>query len=228
MKVKPSRPPASCSACRSARPWSAAWSTRSASRSTTRGRSSPTHSRAVESTAPGIADRQPVDEPMQTGIKAIDAMTPDRPRPARADHRRPQDRQDRHRHRRDPQPEGPGGHLRLRRRGPERVDHGAIWSTSSAATARWTTRSSSPPVPATRLRSSTSPLTPAARWPSTSCTRRAARPFASTTTFRSRPSPIANCRSCSAARRAAKPIPATSSTPTRDSSNGRPSSPTST
>src|SRR6478752_7227456 len=29
-------------------------------------------SRAVESSAPGIADRQPVDEPMQTGIKAID------------------------------------------------------------------------------------------------------------------------------------------------------------
>jgi F-type H+-transporting ATPase subunit alpha len=33
-------------------------------------------SRPVESPAPGIADRQPVDEPMQTGIKAIDAMTP--------------------------------------------------------------------------------------------------------------------------------------------------------
>src|SRR5947209_14029044 len=33
-------------------------------------------SRLVESVAPGIADRQPVDEPMQTGIKAIDSMTP--------------------------------------------------------------------------------------------------------------------------------------------------------
>src|SRR4051794_38634763 len=33
-------------------------------------------SRLVESPAPGIADRQPVDEPMQTGVKAIDAMTP--------------------------------------------------------------------------------------------------------------------------------------------------------
>ena len=32
--------------------------------------------RLVESNAPGIVDRQPVDEPMQTGIKAIDAMTP--------------------------------------------------------------------------------------------------------------------------------------------------------
>ena len=34
------------------------------------------HTRLVESPAPGIAARQPVDEPMQTGIKAIDAMTP--------------------------------------------------------------------------------------------------------------------------------------------------------
>ena len=32
--------------------------------------------RLVESPAPGIAERQPVTEPMQTGIKAIDAMTP--------------------------------------------------------------------------------------------------------------------------------------------------------
>jgi F-type H+-transporting ATPase subunit alpha len=32
--------------------------------------------RPVESTAPGVAERQPVDVPLQTGIKAIDAMTP--------------------------------------------------------------------------------------------------------------------------------------------------------
>ena len=35
-----------------------------------------TERRPVESMAPGIADRQPVREPLQTGIKAIDAMTP--------------------------------------------------------------------------------------------------------------------------------------------------------
>ncbi|HEU5119076.1 MAG TPA: F0F1 ATP synthase subunit alpha, partial [Isosphaeraceae bacterium] len=35
-----------------------------------------TETRLVESAAPGIAGRQPVDEPMQTGIKAIDAMIP--------------------------------------------------------------------------------------------------------------------------------------------------------
>ncbi len=32
--------------------------------------------RFVESMAPGVADRQPVKQPLQTGIKAIDAMTP--------------------------------------------------------------------------------------------------------------------------------------------------------
>ena len=30
----------------------------------------------VERIAPGIVDRQPVKEPLQTGLKAIDAMTP--------------------------------------------------------------------------------------------------------------------------------------------------------
>ncbi|MCX7666124.1 MAG: F0F1 ATP synthase subunit alpha [Gemmataceae bacterium] len=32
--------------------------------------------RPLEATAPGIAERQPVKQPLQTGIKAIDAMTP--------------------------------------------------------------------------------------------------------------------------------------------------------
>jgi len=35
-----------------------------------------TERRLVESTAPGVAERQPVKEPLQTGIKAIDSMTP--------------------------------------------------------------------------------------------------------------------------------------------------------
>ena len=47
---------------------------------------------------------------------------PDRPRPARADHRRPRHRQDRDRRRHDHQPEGPGRDLRLRRHRPEGVD----------------------------------------------------------------------------------------------------------
>jgi F-type H+-transporting ATPase subunit alpha len=35
-----------------------------------------TESRPMESNAPGVAERQPVKTPLQTGIKAIDAMTP--------------------------------------------------------------------------------------------------------------------------------------------------------
>src|ERR1019366_4832912 len=35
-----------------------------------------TESRRMEVQAPGITGRQPVSEPLQTGIKAIDAMTP--------------------------------------------------------------------------------------------------------------------------------------------------------
>ena len=35
-----------------------------------------TEFREIEHQAPGIADRQPVEEPLQTGIKAIDSMTP--------------------------------------------------------------------------------------------------------------------------------------------------------
>ena len=35
-----------------------------------------TEFRAIESRAPGIIDRQPVKEPLQTGIKAIDSMIP--------------------------------------------------------------------------------------------------------------------------------------------------------
>jgi len=34
------------------------------------------HSRLVEFMSPGVAGRKPVDQPMQTGVKAIDAMTP--------------------------------------------------------------------------------------------------------------------------------------------------------
>jgi F-type H+-transporting ATPase subunit alpha len=35
-----------------------------------------TERRNVESSAPGVAERQPVDQPLQTGLKAVDAMTP--------------------------------------------------------------------------------------------------------------------------------------------------------
>ena len=55
---------------------SAAWSMRSATRSTARARSRPTERRRVEVKAPGIIPRKSVHEPMQTGLKAIDALIP--------------------------------------------------------------------------------------------------------------------------------------------------------
>ena len=97
---------------------------------------------------------------------------PDRPRPARADHRRPRHRQDRHRDRHDHQPEGHGRHLRLRRHRPEGVDRrvgrGAAQAGRRDGVHDRRRRRRRP----TRRRCSTSRPTPAARWPSTSCTTR--------------------------------------------------------
>ena len=84
-----------------------------------------TKTRPIERIAPGVIVRQPVDTPVQTGHQGHRLDDPDRPRPARADHRRPPDREDRHRDRHDHQPEGPGPHLHLRRHRPEAVDRGA-------------------------------------------------------------------------------------------------------
>ena len=47
-----------------------------ASRSTARARSTPTETRPAELKAPGVVQRQPVKEPMQTGLKAVDSMIP--------------------------------------------------------------------------------------------------------------------------------------------------------
>ena len=94
----------------------------------------------------------------------------DRPRPARADHRRPPDRQDRGGDRHDHQPEGQGPDLRLRRDRPEGVVDQERGAQARGDTARWSTRSSSPPRRRSRRRCSTSRRTPAARWASTSAT----------------------------------------------------------
>ena len=70
---------------------------------------------------------------------------PDRPRPARADHRRPPDRQDGDRDRHDHQQQGLRRHLGLRRDRPAHGDGRRRSPRRSRTPARWTTRSSSPP-----------------------------------------------------------------------------------
>ena len=60
----------------SAKRWSGVSSTRWASPSTAKGRLRRKSSACWRPTAPGVVDRQPVKEPLQTGIKAIDSMIP--------------------------------------------------------------------------------------------------------------------------------------------------------
>ncbi len=144
----------------------------------------------------------------------------DRPRPARADHRRPPDRQDRRRGRRDHQPEGPGRHLHLQRDRPEAVD-----GRAGGADARRRRRdgihhrrrgrrvgSGAAALHQPVLGVHDGRVLPRQRPP---------RARASTTTSRSTRRRIARFRCCCAARRAARPIPATSSTCTRACSSAR-------
>ena len=72
----------------------------------------------VEREAPGVIDRQPVREPLHTGIKVIDALLPLGRGPARADPRRPGHRQDRPGPRRHPGPARQRRAVRLRRHRP--------------------------------------------------------------------------------------------------------------
>ena len=58
----------------------------------------------VEKIAPGIIVRKSVSQPAPDRHHGHRLDDPDRPRPARADHRRPRHRQDHHRHRHDHQP----------------------------------------------------------------------------------------------------------------------------
>ena len=71
-----SGPPATSCRYPRATDCSAASSTRSGIRSTARARSPMCTTRRMEVQAPGIMGRKPVHEPLQTGIKAIDSMTP--------------------------------------------------------------------------------------------------------------------------------------------------------
>ena len=168
----------------------------------------------IERLAPGVVDRQPVKEPLQTGLKAIDAMVPigrgqreliigDR-----------QTGKDRGRHRRDPQPEGDRRHLHLQRDRPEAVDRragGADPRRSRRDALHHRRRRRRPRI---RRRCSTSARTRPARWASSSATAAATR-WSSTTTCRSTRSPIARSRCCCGGRPAARRIPATCSTCTR-------------
>ena len=119
-RAAPSGAPAERPVCRWARTSSGASSTRWATRWTAKG-GIPQRRNTVRSSPPRRASStgSRVNEPLETGILTIDSMFPIGKGPARADHRRPPDRQDGHRGRRHPQPEGQGRRLHLRRHRPE-------------------------------------------------------------------------------------------------------------
>ena len=87
--------------------------------------------RALELQAPSVVQRSQGERAAADRHQGDRRDDPDRARPARADHRRPADRQDRHRHRHDHQPEGqlgvrrPGapGQVHLRGGRPEGLHH---------------------------------------------------------------------------------------------------------
>ena len=187
-----------------------------------------TTSRPVDIVAPGIVVRQPVKEPLQTGIKAIDSMIPigrgqreliigDRKTGKTAIAIDTIINQ-----------KGKGVKCVYVAIGQKGSTVAAVVETLREAGRAWSTPSSSSPRRPTRRRCSTSPRTPAARWPSTSCTRTARPRSASTTTFPSRPPPTASSRCCSAARPAARRIRATCSICTAACSSAPPRSPRST
>ena len=88
-------------------------------------RSRPTETRPAEFKAPGVVQRQPVDRADADRPEGDRLDDPDRPRPARADHRRPPDRQDGDRDRHDHQQQG------LRRRSPSTSRSASAWRRSS-------------------------------------------------------------------------------------------------
>ena len=140
----------------------------------TRRRSGNSHrsqTRKLDIVAPGIADRQPVTEPLQTGIKAIDAMIPigrgqreliigDRKTGKSAiaiDTIIAQ--------------KGKGVKCFYVAVGSKESTVAGIVEVLKAITARWNTPPSSSPPPPIPRRCNTSPRTPAPRWPSISCGR---------------------------------------------------------
>ena len=178
--------------------------------------------RRMEIQAPGITRRRPVHEPLQTGIKAIDSMTPigrgqreliigDRKTGKTTI----------------------GIDTILNQKGEDvkciYVAVGQKGSTvaQTVATLRRARRHGlhgrgRARPPRTPRPSSTSRRTRAAPWASTGW-RTARRPSSSTTTCPSRPRPTARWRCCCAVPRGARRIPATSSTCTAACSSGQPS-----
>ena len=147
-----------------------AWSILLVSPLMARGRSMPRETSPVEVIAPGVIERQSVSQPVQTGLKAIDAMVPigrgqreliigDRQTGKTAVAVDAIINQ-----------KGTGITGASMWRSVRRTRRSPTWCASWKNTARWIIPSWSPPAPPSRPRCCTPRHTPAARWASTSAT----------------------------------------------------------
>ncbi len=127
--------------------------------------------RPVEVIAPGVMLRSPVEHAGADRHQGDRRHDPDRPRPARADHRRPSDGQDRDRARHDHQSARRRPDLHLRRDRPEGVVDRRGGRHPRAGRRDGAHHRRRRFGPATRPRCSTWRRSPAARWASTSCGR---------------------------------------------------------
>ena len=122
----------------------------------------------TERVAPGVIQRRERGHADADRSQVDRRDDPDRSWSARADHRRPPDRQDRDRHRRNHQPEGHRGHLHLRRDRSERAEGGPDQSDTRAVRRHGAHHHRGRHRIGPGATCSSSPPTLAARWASTS------------------------------------------------------------
>ena len=130
-----------------------------------------TERRDAETAAPGVAQRQPVKQPLADRHQGHRRHDPHRPRPAGTDHRRPQDRQDRHLHRHDHQPKRLRREVLLRGHRAEGIHRGRADRGAPQARGHGLHHGHRGRGQRSGPACNTWPPTPAAPWPNTSCTR---------------------------------------------------------
>ncbi len=161
----------------------------------------------LEFKAPGVVDRQPREGAAADRPEGARRDDPDRPRPARADHRRPPDRQDGRRDRRDHQPDAAATSSASTSRSARRARRSRRSSSGSGTQGAMeytivVVASASEPAPLKYIAPYAGCamaeyfLVPAASTRSSS-----------TTTCRSRRTRTGRCRSCSAARPGREALP---------------------
>ncbi len=120
--------------------------------------------RTIENVAPSVVQRQPVKQPLFTGIRAIDALIPIGKGQRELDYRGPEHRQNGDCDRHDHQSKREERLLHLCCDRSKELDGRGTWRRSSNRRARWSTRPSSSWVPRKPLPCAGSLRSPARQW----------------------------------------------------------------